>query len=341
MKQKLSNLELDIPDLDKLNQEHFKKELLLKKNQFKKQNTIIKTNKIYIKASENASCIYCSSVNIYKHGIRKNKNYRLQRYGCKNCHRSFSFNALGFSRIHVSPETVSQAMEMYFMGISLRGISTFLGKQGIKISHTSVYNWIKKYIKLMKVFLEQFAPKVSDNWRCDEVYIKIKGDPKYLFVLMDDETRFILAYYIADTKKTSPANKLLHMAKMKAGKKPKVFTTDGLLSYKKAFLEEYWSPIESCKHVRVTYADGTKWKNNLMERWNGTFRHREKTFRGLGKKDTPIIDGFILYYNFIRKHTGINAIPSELAGIHIEDNKWITLIQNATVEQRHERMLSE
>ena len=324
-RQKLSELEFDIPDLEKQKQ--------IKKTVFKKEQTIIKIeNKIYIKAPENASCIFCDSTDFKKHGVRHNKQHDVQTYWCKTCKRKFSFN-VGFAKTKVSPQIISQAMQLYFTGESLRDISRFLKMQGIQISHSGVYNWIKKYIKLMKVFLDQFTPQVSDHWRCDEIYVKIKGNPKYLFVLMDDETRFILAYYIADTKKTSPANRLLHMARMKAQKKPKIFTTDGLLSYKKAFLQEYWSPIEPCKHVRVTYSDGTKWMNNLMERFNGTFRQREKTFRSLKKMDSVIIDGFMIYYNFIRFHTGINDVPSNLAGIYIEDNKWITLIQNAEMER--------
>ena len=125
------------------------------------------------------------------------------------------------------------------------------------------------------------------------------------------------------------------MASAKAQKKPKIFTTAGLLSYKKAFLEEYWSPTESCKHVRVTYSDGTKWMNNMMERFNGTFRQREKTMRNLKKMDSVIIDGFMIYYNFIRYHSGIKNTPSALAGIYIENNKWITLIQNAARENEN------
>ena len=147
---------------------------------------------------------------------------------------------------------------------------------------------------------------------------------------MDDETRFILAYYIADTKKTHKANKLFQMAITKAQKNPKVFTTDSLLSYKKAFDEVF---PEETEHIRANYNNGTKWKNNLMERWNGTFRQRSKSFRAIKNMNSVSVDGFILYYNFIRDHMGINAIPSELAGIYIEDNKWDTLIQNATIEK--------
>lgn len=53
--------------------------------------------------------------------------------------------------------------------------------------------------------------------------------------------------------------------------------------------------------------------------------------RGLKKKDTPIITGYQIFHN-IRQHEGLKGkTPAEAYGIKLEgDNKWLTLIQNAT-----------
>jgi transposase-like protein len=42
----------------------------------------------------------------------------------------------------------------------------------------------------MKGYTEKLKPNVSDTWRADELWVKVKGDMKYVFVLMDDDTRF-------------------------------------------------------------------------------------------------------------------------------------------------------
>lgn len=42
----------------------------------------------------------------------------------------------------------------------------------------------------MNEYLEKIKPNVSDTWRADELYVKIHGNMKYLFALLDDETRF-------------------------------------------------------------------------------------------------------------------------------------------------------
>ena len=72
--------------------------------------------------------------------------------------------------------------------------------------------------------------------------------------------------------------------------------------------------------------------NNKMERMNGEFRDREKVMRGIKKDDSVMFDGYQMYHNFIRPHMGLDGqTPAEKCGIQIKgNNKWITLIQNAS-----------
>ena len=108
---------------------------------------------------------------------------------------------------------VTSAIQLYFTGESLRNIQKFLKLQGVEITHVSIYNWIRKYVDLMKVYLEKITPNVADAWRADELYIKVRSNPKYLFALMDDQTRFWIAQQVADTKYTSNIRPLLENAK--------------------------------------------------------------------------------------------------------------------------------
>ncbi len=69
-----------------------------------------------------------------------------------------------------------------------------------------------------------------------------------------------------------------------------------------------------------------------MERLNGEIRDREKVMRSLKTDDSPIIKGMQIHHNYIRSHMGIDGkTPSEKAGIIVKgNNKWLTLIQNAS-----------
>jgi putative transposase len=97
----------------------------------------------------------------------------------------FTIN-IGFERIHATPEMVTSAMQLYFTGESLRNVQKFLKLQGVKITRVSIYNWIRKYVGLMKAYPEKITPIVADAWRADELYLKVRCNPKYLFPLMDD-----------------------------------------------------------------------------------------------------------------------------------------------------------
>jgi transposase-like protein len=232
-----------------------------------------------------------------------------------------------------SPQAITSAMQLYFTGESLRNVQRFLKLQGINVSYVSVYRWIKKYVSLMQKYLDQITPQVSDTWRADELYVKIKGDMKYLFALMDDETRFWIAQEVADTKHGYDARELLRMGKQIAQKKPATLITDGLESYHEAYLKEYWTPRKDSRttHVRRISIRG-KPNNQRMERLNGEVRDREKVMRGLKRKDTTILKGYQLFHNYIRPHEALHGrTPATLCGIEVTGkNKWITLIQNAS-----------
>ena len=247
---------------------------------------------------ENLSeCIYCGSSNLKKDGVRKNKRGTIQKFYCRDCHKYMTFN-IGFERMKHNPQAITSAMQLYFSGESLRNTQRSLKLLGVEVSHKTVFMWIKKYVRLMKSYAEKITPNVGDTWRADEIYIKVHGDMKYLFAMMDDETRFLIAQEVAETKEKHDARVLFFRAKRLMGKHPKTLITDGLPSYSVACEQVF----DGTKHVRKITFDGKVHNNNKMERMNGEIRDREKTMRGLKRKRTPILQGYQLYHNYIRPH---------------------------------------
>jgi len=277
-------------------------------------------------------CPYCGSENIVKAGIRHNKRGEVQRFACKACKKVFSKD-LGFKGMRHDPQAITTAMQLYFSGASLRNTQRTLKLIGTAVSHQTISNWISKYTGIMKAYVDNIKPDVSSTWRADEVYVKIKGDLKYLFALMDDETRYWIAQEVADSKDRHDAKNLFQNAKDIAGKSPETLITDGLPSYHDAFNKVFWTR----KNPRSQHCNAIKFKgpanNNKMERINGEIRDREKTMRGLKIKETPILQGMQIFHNYIRPHEGLDGkTPAEACGIEIQgENKWITLIENASV----------
>ncbi len=277
------------------------------------------------------SCLECGSENIIKHGVRKNKNGMIQRYECNQCGKWFVKN-LGFERMAASPQAITSAMQLYFTGESLRNVQKFLALQGVNVSHVTIYNWIGKYVKLMEGYLDKITPKVGDKWRADEMYLKVKGNPKWLYAMIDDESRYWIAMQVGDKKWHEDVRPMWREAKEIAGKQPKVLTTDGAENFAVANRKEYRTRYDdkTTQHIREIAFNG-RYHNNKMERFNGELRDREKVFRSLKTEDSPILKGMQIHHNFVRPHMGLEGkTPAEAAGITVEgDNKWLTIIQNA------------
>jgi putative transposase len=279
-------------------------------------------------------CPTCKSENIVKHGVRHNKSGNIQRYSCKSCGRWFTFN-IGFERMHATPQMITSAMQLYFSGESFRNSKRFLELHGVKISHVAVYKWIKKYVSLMQNYLDRIKPQVGDAWRTDELYLKIRGNTKYLYAIMDDQTRYLIAQQVADSKFSANIAPMFRKAKSITGKRPNVLISDGAPNFNDAFMREFFTRRSPrSRHIKHIRLQGDH-NNNKMERFNGEVRDREKVMRGLKKStDTKILDGYQIYHNYIRPHEGIgNVTPAEMCGIKVEgENKWKTLIQNAKIK---------
>jgi transposase-like protein len=239
---------------------------------------------------------------------------------------------LGFEKMHSTPQMITSAMPLYFTGESFRNGQKFLKLQGVKVSHVAVYKWINKYVTLMERYLEQIKPNVGDAWRTDELYLKINGNTRYLYAMMDHQTRFIIAQQVADSKNTADITPMFSEAKEITGRRPNVLISDGGPNFHDAFNKAFRTirnpRTRHIKHIRLQGDHN----NKKMERFNGEVRDREKVMRGLKKVDTSILTGYQIYHNYLRPNEGLKMkTPAEACGIKIEGkNKWRTLIENAS-----------
>jgi len=281
-------------------------------------------------------CKFCGSSRIIKRGFKKTQKGKTQRFLCKDCKRRFVVND-GFEKMKSTPQSVTIALDLYFKGISLRNIVDHLKQfYSVEVSHVAVYKWIKKYVKLMKEYTDQLVPKVSGIWHSDEMTLKIRSEGmRWLWNVMDNESRFWLASEITEKREIIDARNVLAEAHQLAKIRPMAIVTDGLRSYQHAITKEFHTmKAPRTQHVRVPNIRNRS-NNNMVERLNGTVRERNKTMRGLDSEPTAqtIIDGFRIYYNFIRPHMALDGkTPAQKSGIEIgsEENKWLTIIQNAS-----------
>ena len=185
----------------------------------------------------------------------------------------------------------------------------------------------------------QGNPAGRRGWRTDKLYLKIKKDRKYLFVMLDSETRFWLAQMACTHKGTDDVKPMFEEAKNVAGKVPKKLISGGAANFGEAHKDLYapknclWPDSEHISHI---YMDGDV-NNNQMESFNGnTVRQREKVMRGIKKDDSAVLKGMQIHHNFTRPHQGMDGdTQAGRAGIKIlGNNKWKTIIQNAAKSEK-------
>lgn len=174
----------------------------------------------------------------------------------------------------------------------------------------------------METYLARITPNVSNVWRTDDLYLKVKGNMKYLYAIMDDDTRFWIAQQIADTKNLADVRPLFVHAKEITGKRPNTLISDGA-SIHDAFKKEFASHrLPTTRHIRNIRIQGDH---------NNSKSDSEKVMRGLKIPDTKILPGYQIYHNYFRPHEALKEkTPADVCGIQIEgENKWKIVIENA------------
>jgi transposase-like protein len=282
-------------------------------------------------------CEKCNGKNIKKDGVRETKNRsKVQRYKCKDCSHRFSIDD-GFWKMKNHENKITSCMNMYYAGMSLRKIQEHLQMFAPKNSHYStIYRWIVKYANMIGTLTDNIQIKSGKELMSDEMEYHRLGEQNWFVDVMDTETRFVVASDYMKSRTIENLTKVLKKGKLATGEQIRVITTDGLQGYervlKKSFgLKTHWNHKSPIIHNVVIASE--RGFNHKIERLHNTIRDRTKIMRGFhGSLESAraIMKGMEIYYNFVRKHQGIDGkTPSEEAipELCLSTNKWLSLIK--------------
>ena len=301
------------------------KHILLLKTYFALQ---FKAHEIKQNISISNPCPHCESSNIRKFGTRKTTMGLKQRWICKDCNKRFVNEPV--NHIKGNLDAVTIAMDLYMRGVSYRGIREHL-KQflGLKVNHGTIMRWVNDYMAKINSHVANFKPQVSDLWNADEQFIKVKGKEAYVWNVLDNETRFLLASNQSPTRSTIDARETFRQAKEVAGKKAGTIVTDGSFSYEEAVRKEFATYKNRNPHYRYVSLRERDSNNNVIERFHGSFRQRDKVMRGFKGNQKQYAENFKTFYNFIREHQALQGLtPARRAGIQQKGN-WKELLTTA------------
>jgi len=322
--------ECDCPDFKKrhLKCKHIQAvELWIKLKNRLDNNTVELENELN---KQEINCPDCNSYNITKNGNRKTTDGTRQRYKCKDCNYRFTHDIIKHRK--VSGKMVALSMDLYFKGLSLRKISdTIYQFYDIQIHHETIRRWINTFMEKMNDYVSNLKIEHSDIWVVDEQKVKTKKDQwVWVWNLMDKESRFLIASNVTKTRNMNDTRQIFKKAKQNTDKKPLFVITDGLKTYPHAINKELYDHHQSCEHI-ANAGIGKSENNNVIERYHGTYRERDKVMRGLHSHKTSktMSENWKTYYNFIRPHMALSGkTPAEMKGMNLSssNNKWLEML---------------
>lgn len=230
------------------------------------------------------------------------------------------------------------ALNLYYNGLSTRKVAEQLSDiYGEKVSQSTVWYWIHKYSGLVKEYVKTLIPKLSGKYHHDETQFKVGGEDRYFWETIDEDTRFIVAHLLTESRTSKEAEKVFKQALDK--QRPIAVFTDGSFAYddavNKVFYTRYKAnQVEWVRRVGIRARE----TNNIVERLHGTLKDRLKIMRGLknDNKANSLLDGYIINYNFCRKHQSIGKTPAQESGISVKG--WKELIENAQVQKTNKEI---
>ncbi len=283
-------------------------------------------------------CEQCNSHNVVKNGKRKNKSGTINRYLCKECGHRFTDNQ-GFQKKRAEPEKIALALDLYYRGLSVRKVAEhFKQVHNLDVSHMTVYRWIEQYSRLASEWMNSQQVHTGERWHIDETIVKVNGEHRYLWNVLDNETRFLLATHVSKNRSLLNTRMPIKKAKKVTSDRPKEVFTDGMMAYPSAVVKElgkrgvkghrgFWSP-----HVRVP-SIRAKESNNIIERLHGSEKERIKVMRGFDQDNgcATLSEGFRVHYNLIRDHQTLGITPGEKAGLlRIDGFRWLEVLKKST-----------
>ena len=78
-------------------------------------------------------------------------------------------------------KTITQAIQMYYQGMSVRDIADNFEMMRISINYSFVYDWIAKYSRIVSDYLKNVVLKTNDRTmvRDDEIWIKGRAEVSF------------------------------------------------------------------------------------------------------------------------------------------------------------------
>ena len=145
--------------------------------------------------------------------------------------------------------------------LSSRDLVQIMAERGVALSHTTILRWVQRYVPEFEKRWSQYARPVGGSWRCDETYIKVKGQWTYLYRAVDKHGRTV-DFLLSERRDVAAAKHFFFRKAARNNGAPRVVTLDAYAVSHRA-MAELKSTGTMPRRVRIR---SSKYLNNIVER---------------------------------------------------------------------------
>ena len=174
-----------------------------------------------------------------------------------------------YHRHRFPAEIIGHGVWLYFrFALSFRDVEEMWAMRGVILTYETVREWCLKFGQTNANNLRRRAPRPSDWWHLDEVFLKINGRIHYLWRAVDQDGD-VLDILVQSKRDKKAAKKFFRKLLKDLKYVPRVIVTDKLRSYSAAKAEV----LPSVEHQQQKYG------NNRAENSHQPTRLRERLMR--------------------------------------------------------------
>jgi transposase-like protein len=189
-----------------------------------------------------------------------------------------------FKRRHFDSSIIILCVRWYITyKLSYRDLRDMMAERGIDLAHTTILRWVLRYVPEFEKKWKQFASPVGTSWRVDETYIRVRGEWKYLYRVVDKQGNTV-DFLLTRHRNIAAAKQFFTQAIDRQGL-PEKITLDGYAATHTAVDELKESeilPVNVC--VRMS-----KYVNNLIEQDHRRVKQRVYPMLGFKRFENATI----------------------------------------------------
>jgi transposase-like protein len=203
-----------------------------------------------------------------------------------------------FKGRHFDREIIVLCVRWYLrFKLSSRDLVQMMAERGVALTHTTILRWVQRYVPEFEKRWNQYARPVGSSWRCEETYIKVKGQWTYLYRAVDKQGRSV-DFLLSERRDVAAAKRFFRKA-MENHAAPRVITLDAYAASHRA-VKELKSAEEIARRIRIR---SSQYLNNVVEQDHRRIKQRIGPMLGFKRFETASITiSGIELADKIRKH---------------------------------------